>query len=88
MDPQAPNPYMQQQPRGNALAVASLICGLVGLLLFGIILGPLAIIFGAIGLSNANKNPIGAGKGAAIAGLVLGCVDLLIVFVFIGLVMR
>jgi len=88
MDPQAPNPYAPPPKTGNGMAAASLICGIVGLLLFGIILGPLAIIFGAIGLGNANKNPIGAGKGMAIAGLVLGVVDLLVVLVFLGMFMR
>jgi hypothetical protein len=38
----------------NGLAVAGLVCGIVGIFLFNIILGPLAIIFGSIGLSRAN----------------------------------
>jgi hypothetical protein len=81
----APNPYARSKS-GNGMAVASLLCGLVGLLLFGIILGPLAIIFGAIAIGAANKN--GGGKGMAIAGLLLGCVDLLVLLVFLAMVMK
>lgn len=51
-----PGGYPGGQPQaGNGLAIAGLVCGIVGLLIFNIILGPLAIIFGAIGLSRANK---------------------------------
>ncbi len=80
----------------TGLATASLICGLAGLVLCIIlspfslilvfILGPLAIIFGAIGMSQANKNPIGAGKGMARAGLILGILDILIMVALIFLV--
>ena len=33
---------------GNGLAVAGLVCGLVGLLFFPPVLGPLALIFGGV----------------------------------------
>jgi hypothetical protein len=38
----------------NGLAVAGLVCGIVGIVLFNYILGPLAIIFGGVGLSRSN----------------------------------
>ncbi len=60
---------------GMGLATAGLICGIAGLLFLGIILGPLAIIFGAIGLAQARKNAIGAGKSLATASLVIGIID-------------
>ena len=65
----------EQKKKGNGMAVASLVCGILSLvsILFsvfawiGLILGVLAIIFGVI----ANK----AGKdGKATAGLVMGIV--------------
>lgn len=60
--------------RGNGLAIASLVCGIVGLLVFNIILGPLAVIFGGVGLRNANR---GEGhRTMSWAGLVLGVVDI------------
>jgi uncharacterized protein DUF4190 len=59
---------------GNGLAIAGLVCGLVGLLVFAPILGTLAIIFGAVAYNNAKR---GAGRrGMAIAGIVLGIVDI------------
>lgn len=68
--------------RGNGLAIAGLVCGLVGLLFAPIILGPLAIIFGGIALSRANK---GAGhKGMSIAAIALGIADLVLMVVLIA----
>jgi hypothetical protein len=58
----------------NGFAVAGLVCGIVGLLLANFILGPLAIIFGGVGWSRANQN--GSHRGMAIAGVVLGVLDL------------
>ncbi|WP_138758393.1 DUF4190 domain-containing protein [Modestobacter altitudinis] len=70
----------QQNHVGNGLAIAGLVCGLVGLLFFPIVLGPLAIIFGGIGLSRANR---GAGhKGMSIAAIVLGIADLVVMVVY------
>lgn len=63
-----------QQPRpGNGLAIASLVCGIIGIIIFAIVLGPLSIVFGGVGLSRANKGA--SHKGIAIAGLVLGIID-------------
>jgi hypothetical protein len=66
--------YPQPRP-GNGMAIAALVCGIIGLLLFWFVLSPLAIIFGAIGISKANKGA--SGKGQAVAGLVLGIIGLI-----------
>jgi hypothetical protein len=58
---------------GNGLAIAALVCGLVGLFIANVILGPLAIIFGGIGWSKANHGA--PRKGMAIAGTILGIAD-------------
>ena len=67
---------------GKGMSVAALVCGIVGLFFGGIILGPLAIIFGAIGMKRD-------GRGMAIAGLVCGIVatlfSLLILAAFIAI---
>jgi hypothetical protein len=68
--------------RSNGLAIASLVCGIVGLIIFAIILGPLAIIFGGVGLSRAKS---GAGhRGMAIAGIVLGILDVVLFVVLLA----
>ncbi|MFN2562011.1 MAG: DUF4190 domain-containing protein [Jatrophihabitans sp.] len=74
--PNAPEAAPRAGTRSNGLAIASLVCGIVGLLVFAIILGPLAIIFGGVGLSRAKA---GAGhRGMAIAGMVLGIIDVVV----------
>jgi hypothetical protein len=67
---------------GNGVAVAAMVCGIVGVFIFNVVLGPLAVIFGGVGLRNANR---GAGRrGAATAGLVLGIVDIVLLIVVIA----
>ena len=65
---------------GGGWAIAALSCGVVGLFVAPIILGPLAIIFGALGLK---KNL----KGMAIAGLILGIIETLIIGLLVGLIL-
>ncbi len=72
----------------KGLAIASLILGIIGIFVFGFILGPLAIIFGIVAVSKAKKQPkVYAGRGLAIAGIVLGAIALvlsIVWFVVIG----
>lgn len=77
--------YPQPRP-GNGLAIASLVCGIIGLLILWFILSPLAIIFGGVGLSKANKGA--SGRGQAIAGLVLGVIGLLGYIILIAVVVN
>ncbi|MET9801960.1 DUF4190 domain-containing protein [Streptomyces sp. NPDC006368] len=63
------------QSRTNGLAIAGLVCGVVGVLVFSVILGPLAIIFGVLGRKQA---PAKGGAGMAKAAIILGVVDLVI----------
>jgi Domain of unknown function (DUF4190) len=69
----APMPVKQ----GNSgLAVASLVCSLVGLVpcfWFFQIMGLLGTIFGAIGLKQTKNNERG-GRGLAMAGLIIGII--------------
>jgi hypothetical protein len=62
--------------QGNGLAVAGLVCGIVGLLFFSVVLGPLAIIFGGVGWSKANHGA--PHRGMAIAAVVFGILDLVV----------
>lgn len=67
------NPGGVRPQGGVGFGISALSCGVVGLLLFAIILGPLAIIFGGVSLSRKERL-----KGLGIAGLVLGIVDTVI----------
>lgn len=62
----------------NSLAIASLVCGIIGLFIFEIVLGPLAIVFGGLGLRAARR------RGFALAGLIFGIIDVLVLILIIA----
>ncbi len=81
-----------QPVKYNGLAIASMVCGIVGGVVFcipyiSIILAVLAIIFGAV-MINANKNNQDkSGRGMAIAGLILGIITIALdIFIIAGMV--
>lgn len=60
-------------PYRNGMALAAYYVGVFSLIpCFALILGPLAVIFGIIGLNRVKANPEVKGTGHAIAGIVLG----------------
>lgn len=92
VDPAGPPPPPPAPPAiqpTNGMAVASLVVGILSLLLFftivpPFILGALAVIFGALGLSKAKQGA--PNKGLAVAGLICGGVGILAAIAFIALV--
>jgi hypothetical protein len=82
---QAPHaPDSAVRPRSNGLAIAGMVCGVVGLLVASMILGPLAVVFGGVGLSRARRGA--PYRGMAIAAIVLGVVDIVLFFVLLAVV--
>ena len=82
---ESPPPQAQPQPgptveatTTSGFAIAALVCGIAGFLINFIAV--LAVIFGAIGMSQVSKNPNLKGKGMAIAGLVMG---IIVVFLWV-----
>jgi hypothetical protein len=68
-------------PRGssNGMAIAAIICGIVGLFFLGFIFGPIALILGGLALYQASR---GMGqRGIAWAGLILGVIDVVLLIV-------
>ncbi|MEU3246440.1 MULTISPECIES: DUF4190 domain-containing protein [unclassified Streptomyces] len=55
----------------NGLAVAGLVCGIVGLFILPIILGPLAVVFGAVALRQTRSAMPKWDIGLGMADLVL-----------------
>jgi predicted Zn finger-like uncharacterized protein len=65
-------------PYRNPKALAAYYCGVFGLIpCLGLILGPIALIFGILGLKAVRAKPRMHGTGHAIAGIVLGSLELL-----------
>jgi len=70
------------------LSLISFISSLVGLLVFGILFGTASVIMSAIGLGKINKNPEKwKGKGFAIAGIIIGLIDILAFFIILALLL-
>jgi hypothetical protein len=97
MDPQPPNdlpavpppmPIAPPPDRHNGLAVASLVLGISSIALFftvvfPFILGTLAVIFGVIGWTKANKGA--PQKGLAIAGSICGAFGIALAILVLAL---
>jgi len=85
-------PAVAPASESNGFAVAALVLGILSLVMFFTIwlpflLGVLAIVFGSLGISRANKIG-GKQKGLAIAGLVCGAVGMVIAILFIVLIVN
>ena len=74
-----------EEKKNNVFAIISLVVSLIGLIVFGIPCGIGAVITGIIGLIKFNPEKE-KGKGMAIAGIVVGALD--IVMVVIWLIIR
>lgn len=66
----------RRRGEGNETAVASFLLGLLGLFIFNIVLGPLAIVLAAVSLVRGTER-----RGRALVGLALGIADLLVLAV-------
>lgn len=66
----------------SGFAITSLVLSLIGLLFCGFIVGIAAIIFGVVALNGMNASGNREGRGMAIAGVVIGVLDILVGTVF------
>ncbi|MGK5630356.1 DUF4190 domain-containing protein [Streptomyces sp. URMC 123] len=62
--------------RADSMAVASFVLGLAGLLVFNLVLGPLALVLGSLALLRDTRR-----RFRATLGLVLGAADLIVLAV-------
>lgn len=71
-------------PKTNAPgAVSSLVCGIIGLVVCGIVLGPIAISSANKAKNAISSDPSLGGEGLATAGKVLGIIDLVLFGVYV-----
>ena len=63
----------QLVPTENPKALVAYYCAIFGLIPpFGLVLGPLGLLFGILGLRKASKDPKGKGGGHSLTGIILG----------------
>ncbi|MBT3075451.1 MULTISPECIES: DUF4190 domain-containing protein [Streptomyces] len=80
----APDAAPESAPRratgreADGLAVASFVLGLIGLLVFNLLLGPTAIVMALLALARRTRRP-----GRAYLGLALGVADLVVLAVLV-----
>ena len=68
----------------SCMAISSMVCGIVGLVVFGIILGPIAIILGVIAKNEINAKPEELqGACQAKAGIICGIIAVVIWTIFV-----
>lgn len=71
-------------PRTDARAVASLVCGILGLLIFPLIFGAVALVLGRRSRREIMSQPIVMkGMGMATTGIILGSVSMALFVVLI-----
>lgn len=71
-----PPPPLPSGQTNHPRAVAALVCGIVGLIFFGIILGVVAIVLAYQARNAIRSEPLRfKGDGLAIAGMVIGIID-------------
>ena len=66
--------------RLDARAAAALTCAVAGLFMFNVVLGPLAI---GLGVPAVLRGPARVSRGVALAAVVLGAVDLVVLAVLV-----
>ena len=78
----------------NGMAIASLVCGILGLVLFwacfvGVVISIVAVVLGFLGRNKAKQLPGESGSGVALAGIITGGIGVLagiamLVLFFVG----
>ncbi|WP_171170370.1 DUF4190 domain-containing protein [Streptomyces sp. I05A-00742] len=92
VQPYGAGPYAPPMQMSNGMGTAGLVTGIIGAVcslivvfwLFGLILGILGIVFGAVGRSKVSKG-LANNRGSATAGIVLGVVALALPFLWFAL---
>jgi hypothetical protein len=63
--------------RMSGMAVASFVLSLVGIFCFGFVTGLLALVFGAVAMRAISREPGLRGHGLAVAGFIIGIIDVI-----------
>ncbi len=83
-----PPPHAYYRRQYNPMAIIAMILGIVGLMMFPYVLGPIALVLGVIAYQQCKRQPhIYEGYEMALVGLVLGVVDTVIGIIYIVLIL-
>lgn len=80
---QAPPPAAEGERKTSGKAIASLVCGIIGLIIAGIILGIVAVVLGVMAKREIAANPRLSGAGLATAGIVTGAIGFVLAIVIL-----
>jgi hypothetical protein len=79
----APPPAAESGQKTSGKAIASLVCGIIGLIVAGIILGIIAVVLGVVARREIAANPRLGGNGLATAGIVIGAIAFVLAVVIL-----
>ena len=65
-------------------AIGALACGILSLILFGIILGVVAVVLGTMARKEIRENPNLEGDGMALAGIITGAIGAVLAVILIA----
>jgi len=63
-------------------AKSAMVCGIIGIICFGVILGPIALGLGIKAKSTLQRYGVSDGQGMAMAGIVLGTIDIIFALLY------
>jgi hypothetical protein len=79
-----PPPVWAPPPRTDGIAITSLVLGIIGILVFPLVLAQAAVVLGIVGVRRVRRSG-DQGFALAVAGIVLGALGTLFVVAFVGL---
>lgn len=85
--PETPGGYASPaegaEQKTSGKAIASLVCGIIGLIIAGIILGIIAVVLGVVAKREIAASPHLKGDGLALAGIILGAISFVLAIVIL-----
>jgi hypothetical protein len=88
-DEATPDPFGAEgtavEKRRSGKAIAALVCGILSLILFGIILGVVAVVLGTMARREIAADSSLEGDGMALAGIITGAIGAVLAVILIAL---
>jgi hypothetical protein len=71
-------------PKTAGKAIAALVCGILSLLVAGVILGVVAVVLGIVARKEIAANPALGGAGMALAGIITGALGFVLAVILLA----